>query len=133
MEDLAQSGTLGALVRREYHECIRRAKFYRGLYYGTRSIAGLSSVMLPFTLPWSQPVSTGLAIAVALATAVDLIWTPKDNWEGNVTVEISALVSAAKQLGVYEQNKELLELIANSKRVSLKRLVEVKELLEQVN
>ncbi len=69
------------LVRKKYDTYALLAQRNAVFYYTLRVIAGVCATLLPFVVSSWPYVASGLSIAVALVTVIDLIANPKFHWQ----------------------------------------------------
>jgi hypothetical protein len=105
---------------------------FRWLYYSLRLIAGLAAALLPFTISYSQFYATFLSDAIALATAVDTIFAPKERAKIYSRATDLLWVAQVKEQGRYEQYKDRIEQIMKTESEDLSLLIDVKEMLERI-
>jgi hypothetical protein len=75
------SGDIRQFLADRHNSYFRKAAAYKAAYYGFRIVAGLSAVLLPFTLPYSQVAAACLSILVAVITLLDTVLCPKREME----------------------------------------------------
>lgn len=120
------------LVINTHKKYLRLARLNSLLYYSTRTIAGLSSALLPFVVSSYPRLATALAIAVAITVAVDSVYKPRDRWQLYSKATDLLTIAEAKSTGQYEKYKEMFDIIAAAEQQKTDRLVDLKDVLEQV-
>ena len=120
------------VVRKKHEEYYRLSRLNAYTYYVTRLIAGLCSALLPFAVGVNDRVATFLAIAVAVTIAFDSVFKPRDRWQLYSRATDLLTIAEAKVTGQYERNKESLDLILATEAMKVDRLVDLKDVLEQV-
>jgi hypothetical protein len=128
-----KSQTLGDFMRKRHQKYANLARVNAFVYYATRLTAGGCAALLPFTVGSRPQLSTVLAISVALTIVVDSVFKPRERWQLYSKATDLLALEELKLQGKYEEYKSMLDIFFATESAKLERLVDVKELVDQVN
>lgn len=120
------------LIRDKQREYLSKCRQYSALYYTTRLTAAVCAVLLPFMVTAYPEIAAGLALAVASATAIDIVFNPKDRLALYSRATDILTISLFKSLGVYEQHKELLDTLVDTEAQAVGRLSALQEVFTEI-
>jgi len=133
MERPEREDPAARLIAKKHDEYVKLSRRFRLLYYVTRICAVIPAAMLPFLIGGNAILAKSLSIAIALATAVDVIFDPKTRW-GNYSRATDRLaVAELKRRGEYESHKEGLDIIAEAEASSVGVNKDIDELLRRID
>jgi hypothetical protein len=92
-----------------------------------------SPELLPFVVSNHVQIATAFAIAVAVSVVVESVFKPRENWQLYSEATDRLAIAELKLQGLYDQYKELLDVLLATERRKMERLTGLKELLAEVD
>ena len=118
-----------ALKHRQYD---RRAYLSRFAYYLTRTIAGMSAGFLPFVVKTYPNVATALSMAIVVAIVIESVYDPGEKWRTYSKASDLLTVAELQSKGMYENAKQMLDIIQATEAQAVSKLVDIEEVLNKV-
>jgi hypothetical protein len=120
------------LIRSKHAEYYFKYRLFASLYYLTRFSAVLCAGLLPFVVNSNTQISTGLSITVVVATAIDLVISPKDKFQLYSRASDLLALAQVKLNPAYKKNKEAIEVLLGTEEASVSKLTDLDEVLNKV-
>lgn len=127
-----QQSVAQQLIDEKNREYLRKSYFYRYLYFITRTLAALSSGLLPFVVSNRPTIATILSIVIVVAVVFDSVLDPKGHWQLYSRATDLIAVANLKSLGQYEKYKEQLKILLATEAKKVERLVDLEDLLKRI-
>ncbi len=124
--------TVESILKAQHERYVNNAALFKYLYYTLRLWAGLAATFLPFIVPYSQITVSILAASVALATALDTIFVPRDKWKLYSKASDLLWVEQVRERGEYDKYKDRIAEILRTEEAGLGLQTGLQEMLDQI-
>jgi len=132
MAPLGPNRSIEDELNRKHAAYVKKAIFFKYLYYTTRIVAGLAAALLPFIVPYSQILSTIVAAIVAIVTVFDTVLVPRDKWKLFSRTSDQLWLRQVQERGEYEKYKDRIDEILRAEAEDLQALASLQDVLDQL-